>query len=503
MNPEFYKTLASQNIWEAIYPEIALVSLALVLLLLEILLPAKRHHLIPRIAIFGQLVLLMASIMSLPVGTLDREVFGGMIHQNVTTEICRVFFLLASIVVCYFGNVFFTRRSLPRIEFFHITLVVTAALMLLAQASDFMMLFVVLETVTIGFYVLVSYLRGSSLSLEAGLKYLVLGALSSAIMLFGIVLIFGAVSATVDPTLVTAFNFGVVSEFALANPDDTLLNVGAALVICGIAFKIGAVPFQIWIPDVYQGAPTPVTSFLAVSSKAGGFIVLVNLVQGPFQHLEATVLPMLQAIAVITILFGNITALTQRNIKRLLGLSGIAHAGYLLLGVCACFFVDWAFSAILFYLFTYLFASFAVFGVLTVISVDDDHSFELDQFEDFARRNPFLGVVLVLGLGSLAGIPPLAGFIGKALIFIAAFEAQLFFVLGAAIVGVVISIYYYFGFIRTIVYKRHAYNTEEVIKTPDTLLPKLTSGNRIVIGCLTAMVVVIGFYQGIIGFVFL
>src|SRR5690606_23980750 len=187
---------------------------------------------------------------------------------------------------------------------------------------------------------------------------------------------------------------------------------------------IGAVPFQIWIPDVYQGAPTPVTAFLAVSSKAAGFAVLITLVGvfAPYAGLVATVIALMAA---ATIIFGNLAALTQHNVKRLLGLSGVSHAGYLLLGVLAVITVPEAkaVSAIYFYLFAYLLASFAVFGVMTHVAGADDADQELGHYADLAKKNPFLGGVLAIGLGSLAGIPPLAGFMGKLLVFMAVFTA--------------------------------------------------------------------------------
>jgi len=188
-----------------------------------------------------------------------------------------VFFLLSSLLVCFLANLCLPRARVPRVEFYHIVLVVTAALMLLAQANHFVMFFVALETVTIGFYILVSYYRERALSLEAGLKYLVLGALSSAILLFGIVLLYGAVGRmVVDGVVHNGFEYGTVLGFLQANPHNSSPPAGALLVIGGVAFKIGAFPFQIWVPDVYQGAPTPVTAFLAVSSKAAGFAVAAD-----------------------------------------------------------------------------------------------------------------------------------------------------------------------------------------------------------------------------------
>ncbi len=186
-----------------------------------------------------------------------------------------------------------------------------------------------------------------------------------------------------------------------------LAATGVALVLCGVAFKIGAVPFQIWVPDVYQGAPTPTTAFLAVGSKAAGFLVLLNLVTGPFSAPWLThqvLVPLLSTLAALSILFGNLAALGQRNVKRVMGLSGIAHAGYMLVGVVAAAEgVSWAAGAVLFYLFTYLLGSMAVFGVMVHVAGPEDESQQLEHYADLGKRQPFLGGVLAIGLGFARG----------------------------------------------------------------------------------------------------
>jgi NADH-quinone oxidoreductase subunit N len=265
-----------------------------------------------------------------------------------------------------------------------------------------------------------------------------------------------------------------------------------------VAFKIGAFPFQIWIPDVYQGAPTPVTAFLAVASKAAGFAVLLILVRGPFAALQPVLVPVLSVAAAATILFGNLSALTQRNAKRLMGLSGVSHAGYLLLGVVASFTVEWAAGAVWFYLFTYLLAAMAVFGVMAHVVGDNDADQDLDTYDRLARDQPLLAGVLAVGVGSLAGIPPLAGFIGKLLLFLAAFQAHLYWLLGVAIIGVVVSIYYYFGWIKAAWFEtwRPAPAEGQVSPAP-RIAPTLLS--RAILLVLALASVLLGFFQGPVG----
>lgn len=451
MPTEILKEIADSNLWlVALGPEITLACGALALLVMEILVPKKDLRYVPHLTVATLLVTLVSVMVNFDRILDGEKLFGGLIQLNGPGQVARLFFVLSSLLVCFVASVCLPRARAPKVEFYHIVLIVTAAMMLLAHASHFVMFFVALETVTIGFYILVSYYRERAISLEAGLKYLVLGALSSAILLFGIVLIYGAVGRVeIGEQVRTGFNYDTVHLFLADNPNNFLATAGALLVIGGVAFKIGAFPFQIWVPDVYQGAPTPVTAFLAVSSKAAGFAVLMLLVHGPFAPLRDVLVPVLSLLAGATILFGNLSALTQRNTKRLMGLSGVSHAGYLLIGVVASMTVPWATGAVWFYLFTYMLASMAVFGVMAYVAGADDSAEELDHYDRLARERPFLAAALALGLGSLAGIPPLAGFMGKLLIFVAAFQARLYGLLVVAIVGVVVSIFYYFGWLRS------------------------------------------------------
>ena len=497
---EFLGGFTKTNQWSAILPEIMLGVLALALLGAEMALPKNKQTLVPRLAIWGQAIVLLVVIGCIVwcnVG--ESEYFSGLIIQNDITQIMRAFFLVSSIVVCYLGQIYLSKQSLPKTEFYALVLIIAAAMMLLVQSANFVMLFVALETVTVAFYVLVAYSRTSQFSLESGLKYLILGALSSGILLFGIVLLYGiAGSPELMGSSRDSLNYNELANFIALNTnnlvgvDNMIVKIGALLVVAGICFKIGAVPFQIWVPDVYQGAPTPVTAYLAVASKAAGFIVLMQLLHGPFIGLKEFLVPVLSVIAAATILFGNVAAVTQRNVKRLMGLSGIAHAGYLLVGVIASLYVPWAVYAVIFYLVTYLLASFAVFGVMSFAANADDANQELDHYENFARKRPFLGGVLLCGLGSLAGIPPLGGFIGKLFLFVAAFQAGLYGLLGISVLGVVISIYYYFGWIRECYFS--APSTEMLEDATNSA----SLADRILLGGMVVATLAIGFLPAVL-----
>ncbi len=487
--------LGAGNTWWDLWPEISLGCLALLLLVLETVLPRSAHSRIPMVSIAGQLVLL--AVLLAHFHTPARVVFNGLIELSPTGQLMRVFFLVSSILVSILALGILPRQGVPRIEFHHLVLVVSAAMMLLVQSRNFVMLFVALETLTVGLYILVSYTRSNPRTLEAGLKYLVMGALSSALLLFGIVLLYGvAGSPGLAGRTSEAMQFAGLAGFLGANPHNFMAAAGIVLVLSGLAFKIGAFPFQIWVPDVYEGAPTPVTAFLAVASKAAGFVVLMFLVRQVFAPYAWLVVPVLTFMAAATIIFGNLAALKQHNVKRLIGLSGVSHAGFMLMAVASASEAAGAQGAVYFYLVAYLIASFAVFGVMTVLAGPDDSNQELSDYSGLAKHSPFLAGVLACGLGSLAGIPPFVGFMGKLFVFVAAFKARHFGLLAVAIAGVVVSIYYYFGWIRA------AYFGDEPAITPE-ISRRVAAGSgtllRVTLAVLTAASIILGFYQGPLG----
>ena len=504
MHP-IYSVFANDNPWNLLLPEIAMVVLALFLLMYDLFLKGEKNR-SGSIAILGQFIILI--LLAFGFGKQEYGIhFGGLLKSTNISEFGRFFFLGSSILTSVLACTYLRRRNLAWTEFHHLTIIIAAALMLLLQSHHFVTLFLALETATVGFYVLVSYCRHNPLSLEAGLKYLILGALSSTLLLFGSVLVYGAAGAGTNG--LDAMNYSNIAGFVSLNQDSTLIRVGFLLVMAGLLFKIGAIPFQIWIPDVYQGAPTPVTAYLSVASKAAGLLVLLQLLTGPFEALQDFVTPLLSVVAVITIFFGNMSALSQRNVKRMMGLSGVAHAGYMLLGILAAFHVpEMATNALFFYLGTYLLASYAVFGVMTWHAGADDADQDLRSYIDFGEKQPALTFILVIGLASLAGIPPLGGFIGKMLLFMAALKAGivagtslLHVLLLFAVVGVAISIYYYFGWIQeaTFYFWKLKEEEEKKQKELEAKYPKaLGAGFLYTLAILTILSVVIGFYQCLI-----
>jgi NADH-quinone oxidoreductase subunit N len=336
-------------------------------------------------------------------------------------------------------------------EFFTLPLFTCAGLMWMASAIDFVLIFVSLELVTISFYVLVGFTRRNPASLEAGVKYLVLSALATGFLVYGITWIFGATGETNLQKIATVFSRpGLEYNAAL---------FGGVLVIVALGFKIAAVPFHIWVADVYQGAPTPVTAYLSVGSKAAGFIVLLRVLE-PFLILPQ-MRTLLVAIAVLTLIYGNLAALPQTNVKRLLAYSSIAHAGYLLVAV-----VSFSGRAVAFYLVAYLLMTLLSFAVLVLVSQGKGD--QLENFAGLSQRSPFLAFAMLVAMASLAGVPFTAGFLGKFLVFDAAVSAQHFGLVVVAVITVGAGFYYYFKVVRAIYWDAPPSSADKIIVSPLT-----------------------------------
>jgi NADH-quinone oxidoreductase subunit N len=336
-------------------------------------------------------------------------------------------------------------------EFFTLPLFTCAGLMWMASAIDFVLIFVSLELVTISFYVLVGFTRRNPTSLEAGVKYLVLSALATGFLAYGITWIFGATGETNLQKIATVFSRpGLEYSAAL---------FGGVLVIVALGFKIAAVPFHIWVADVYQGAPTPVTAYLSVGSKAAGFIVLLRVLE-PFLILPQ-MRTLLVAIAVLTLIYGNLAALPQTNVKRLLAYSSIAHAGYLLVAV-----VSFSGRAVAFYLVAYLLMTLLSFAVLVLVSQGGGD--QLESFAGLSQRSPFLAFAMLVAMASLAGVPFTAGFLGKFLVFDAAVSAQHFGLVIVAVITVGAGFYYYFKVVRAIYWDVPPPSADKIVVSPLT-----------------------------------
>jgi NADH-quinone oxidoreductase subunit N len=329
-------------------------------------------------------------------------------------------------------------------EFYALPVFASAGMMWLASAKDLAGAFVALELVTITFYILVAYMRRNVGSLEAGVKYLILGALSTGFLVYGIAWVYGSTGTMSLTDLPSAIS-------NLQSP--TPLLFGIALVMVGLGFKIGAVPMQVWIPDVYQGAPTPVTAFLSVGSKAAGFILMMRFLD-PFLASDLTrgpALKLLIILSIATLLFGNLAAIPQTNFKRLLGYSSIAHAGFLLLalagGISPGAETLGSVQVVSLYLATYLIMTLGVFFILSQVRIQRDGE-NISDFNGLGKTNPTLALALTILMASLAGVPLTAGFIGKFFVFSLAVDAGLWAGVGVAFIAAAAGFYYYLKVVR-------------------------------------------------------
>jgi NADH-quinone oxidoreductase subunit N len=375
----------------------------------------------------------------------DQTFFHGMYRFDAFALFFKRLFLLVLMFVLVMAAEFSPRIESGIAELYALILLCGTGMLLTASVNDFILLFVALELVTISFYVLVSYLRRQLPSLEAGTKYLVLGALSSGFNVYGIAYIFGTMGTTNFDTLHARLS-------ALHASPSMAFTFGLLLVLTGLGFKISSFPFQIWTPDVYQGAPTPVTAFLAVGSKTAGFALLLRVLFTGLLPVQGVWVNLLMVLAGASLLYGNLGAIPQRNIKRLLGYSSIGHAGYMLMGVAAINSIGA--GAVLFYLGQYAFTNLCAFLAIVAVS-NVTGSSEISSFSGLGKRSPILGAALFIAMLSLAGIPPLSGFFGKFYLFVAviaraATDWRYYVLAGIGAVTAVISLYFYLGVAKAI-----------------------------------------------------
>jgi NADH-quinone oxidoreductase subunit N len=434
--------------------EIWVIALGIVLMLADFFfgVTTQRKKALAYLAIAAlSVMLLMLLGNDAPTGT----AFNGAFVQDSMAIFFKRFFLVAAILVLFLASEFSEKilSSVP--EFYSLVVFALAGMLFAASSNDFAMLFVSIELITVTFYVLVSYQRRKLSSLEAGVKYLIIGALSSAFMVFGIALIWGTTGQ---------INFTELAAVAPQFLGNKIFLTGVLFLLVGLGFKISAVPFQIWVPDVYQGAPTPTTAFLAIGSKAAGFVLLLRVLFTAVPDVTRHWSSFLIVISGLTILYGNLCALPQRNLKRLLGYSSIGHAGYLLLGVAALSASGQ--SAVMYYLAGYLFTIIAAFTVIALVTQHLDNE-DVSALAGLNQRSPLLATTMTFAMVSLAGLPPLAGFFGKFLLLKAVIAEGpvnygYYCLAFTALAGIVISFYYYFGVIRAIYWSRETPNLSPI-----------------------------------------
>jgi len=370
--------------------------------------------------------------------------FGGMFLLDMYSIFFKVLFLLAAILTIMVSERYLDVERAQSGEYYALILFAVLGMMFLASAGDFLVLFVALETMALSFYVLVGFLKVNRKSNEGALKYFLLGSFSTGILLYGISLIYGTTGA---------LNFKLIgsirSAAALQGDQAPFFMLGVILVTVGLGFKIAAVPFHMWAPDAYEGAPTPITAFLSTASKAAAFVVMVRIFVIAFGRLQDEWAILLAILSVASMTVGNIAALLQDNIKRMLAYSSIAHAGYALIGLIAIGIGNtletkqWGMEAVILYLFIYSFVNLGIFAMVIMLRREQIVGDRLSDFAGLARRAPLAAFGMLVLLLSLAGIPATAGFVGKWFLFGAAVRADYTWLAVVAVINSAISLYYY------------------------------------------------------------
>ncbi len=436
-------SLADLNLGIAL-PSVFLALYGTVLLLVDLFIPREHKLRTAWLAVAG---LVVTFILNLATYNTTDEAFFGMFRADPFSAFLNIVVLLAAFITILLSMDYVKRTGIERGEYYVLILLTSVGIMMMAHANDLVLVFVGLELLSIPLYILAAFRYPDARSEESGLKYLILGSFASAFFVFGSALVYGATGTTSLP--------GILQAVALLNTGTPtlLLVVGTGLVLVGLGFKVAAVPFHMWTPDVYEGAPTSVTAFMSVGAKVGAFASLLRImiIATPIMAAgSGTVVASWQVtvalLAAATLLLGNFVAIAQTNIKRLLAYSSIAHAGYILMAIAAAGtsgMADQAAQATLVYLMAYMFTNLGAFGVAMAIERNDGTGTNISDFVGLSRSKPLLALMMAFFMLSLTGIPLTAGFMGKWLVFQSTMQAGLIWLAVIGVLTSVVSAYYY------------------------------------------------------------
>ena len=418
-------------------PELVLVIFAVGAILVDLVNRGKNTERVAYVALVGVAATLIAVIA---VGSSEHRLFLGMIRLDSFAVFFKILILAATAVTVVFSIK--SEELDPRMkgEYYALLIAVTFGMFLMVSSTNLLMIFISLETVSLTSYILAGFLTHNPRSSEAAFKYITFGAVASGTMLFGFSLLFG-LTGTGD---VVQISSRLTEMFSAGEAYPLVVLVIVTFILAGVGYKMASVPFHMWSPDVYEGAPIPITAFLSVASKAASFALFIRLFYSTFQ--ASTIVGavdwslMLAIVSALTMTVGNLAALPQQNVKRLLAYSSIAHGGYLLMG--AVLLTPEGLQAILFYLIVYLFMNLGAFFVVILIA-NELGSETIDGYRNLWSRAPFVAVAMAIFLFSLTGIPPFAGFFGKWLLFVAVIKQELYWLAIVGLLNSVVSLYYY------------------------------------------------------------
>ncbi|MCY7312098.1 MAG: NADH-quinone oxidoreductase subunit NuoN [Pseudoxanthomonas sp.] len=415
-------------------PEIVLVGGAFALLMLDLFLDSRRRIVTHLLSL--ALLAIVLGMVATGVGG-QGTVFSGMFVRDVMADVSKVAILLVSALSLLYAWPYLRERNLYKGEVPVLVLLATAGMMFMVSAGNLVMVYLSLELLALCSYGLVALNRDDGLSSEAAMKYIVLGSLASGLLLYGMSLIYGA-TGTLDLPSIQAGAANVA--------DRTLLLTGMVFLVAGIAFKLGAAPFHMWLPDVYQGAPTPITLFISAGPKLAAFGMAYRLLEGGLGPMSPQWQLLLAGLAALSLVIGNVIAIAQTNLKRMLAYSTVSHVGFLLLGLAGG--DDRGYAAALFYAISYAIMSAAAFGAIVVLSRQGFEADRIDDFKGLNARNPWQAGLVLCVMASLAGVPPFLGFWAKLVVLAAAVNAGLVWLAIVGVVCAVIGGYYYLRVIK-------------------------------------------------------
>lgn len=413
---------------------------ACALLLVDLFIPKERKNITALLAALGLVVAAAFSIVQVGETT---SAFNGMVMVDGFATFLTLLFLGSGLVGIALAYDYLKQLNIERGEYYVLLMFSISGMILMALATDLIVVFLALELLSIPLYVLAGFARPRLESEEASLKYFLLGAYSGGFVVFGVALVFGATGTTALTDVVRSVEAGTANL--------ALLSAGAALVLIGLAFKVGVVPFHMWTPDVYHGAPSAVSAFMSVGAKAGGFAALLRVFVLAFPSLSVDLAPVLWMLAVLTVILGNVAAIAQTNIKRLLAYSSIAHAGYIMMAAVPfgqAGVANDAVAAALFYLIAYALTSFAAWAVVIALEQAEGTGLELGDYAGLGRKYPLLAGAMAVAMLSFTGVPPTLGFVGKFYLFRTVLQAGY---IDLALIGVLTSLVSAYYYLRVVV----------------------------------------------------
>ncbi len=419
----------------AILPLITLVAWASALLLLDLFFTRKIEGLTPILAALGLLITLVISALNPVAGS---TAFNGMIEADGFSSYLQILFAGSGIVGIALAYGYLKRMGINRGEYYPLLLYSISGMILMAQAADLIVVFLALELLSIPLYILAGIARPNPASEEAALKYFLLGAFAGGFVVYGVALSFGATGTTSLSGIVAAVDSG------LANMP--LLLIGAGLILIGLGFKVALVPFHMWTPDVYHGAPTPLTAFMAVGAKAAGFAALLRIFLAALPVLAGNFVPVFWILSALTMFAGNLIAIVQDNIKRMLAYSSIAHAGYIMMAVVAFgqeFVSKDAVASSLFYLLAYAVTNFGAWSVVIALERAEGKGLQLEDYYGLGKKYPVLAAAMLVFMLSFIGVPPTIGFMGKFYLFRTVLEGGYTWLAVIGVLTSILSAYYY------------------------------------------------------------